>query len=104
MRFCVGLTGGIGCGKSQATGMFAALGVDVVDTDAIAHELTAPGGLAMDLLGPDRDEERPPVRAALGGVVRGLTDGLHHLRERRSAARALTPMRRQDQPARSTAS
>ena len=47
MRFCVGLTGGIGCGKSQATGMFADLGADIVDTDAIAHELTAPGGLAM---------------------------------------------------------
>src|SRR5215211_7799198 len=50
MRFCVGLTGGIGCGKSQATGMFAELGADIVDTDAIAHELTAPGGLAMDAI------------------------------------------------------
>ena len=47
MRFCVGLTGGIGCGKSQATNMFAALGADIVDTDVIAHELTAPGGGAM---------------------------------------------------------
>jgi dephospho-CoA kinase len=50
MRFCVGLTGGIGCGKSQATGMFAALRADIVDTDAIAHELTAPDGLAMDAI------------------------------------------------------
>jgi dephospho-CoA kinase len=50
MRFCVGLTGGIGCGKSQATGTFAELGADVVDTDAIAHELTVPGGRAMDAL------------------------------------------------------
>jgi dephospho-CoA kinase len=47
MRFCVGLTGGIGCGKSQASDMFAALGADVVDTDVIAHELTGPGGGAM---------------------------------------------------------
>jgi dephospho-CoA kinase len=47
MRFCVGLTGGIGCGKSQATNMFAALGADIVDTDVIAHELTAAGGGAM---------------------------------------------------------
>jgi len=47
MRFCVGLTGGIGCGKSQAADMFAALGADIVDTDVIAHELTAPGGGAM---------------------------------------------------------
>jgi dephospho-CoA kinase len=47
MRFCIGLTGGIGCGKSKAAEMFAKLGADVVDTDAIAHEITAPAGLAM---------------------------------------------------------
>lgn len=47
MRFCVGLTGGIGCGKSRATEMFAELGADIVDTDAIAHELTGPDGRAM---------------------------------------------------------
>jgi len=50
MRFCVGLTGGIGCGKSRATEMFAELGADIVDTDAIAHELTGPGGRAMEEL------------------------------------------------------
>jgi dephospho-CoA kinase len=43
----VGLTGGIGCGKSKAADMFAELGAAVVDTDAIAHELTGPGGGAM---------------------------------------------------------
>ena len=41
--FVVGLTGGIGSGKSAAADAFAALGVGVVDTDAIAHELTAAG-------------------------------------------------------------
>jgi dephospho-CoA kinase len=46
-RFCVGLTGGIGCGKSKAADMFADLGATVVDTDAISHELTAPRGRAM---------------------------------------------------------
>jgi dephospho-CoA kinase len=46
----VGLTGGIGCGKSKAADMFAELGADVVDTDAIAHELTGPGGGAMAAL------------------------------------------------------
>lgn len=45
--FCVGLTGGIGCGKSKAADMFAALGAAVVDTDAISHELTGPAGAAM---------------------------------------------------------
>lgn len=47
MAFCVGLTGGIGCGKSQAAAMFAELGAGVVDTDVISHELTAAGGEAM---------------------------------------------------------
>jgi dephospho-CoA kinase len=46
-QFCVGLTGGIGCGKSKAADMFAELGAALVDTDSISHELTAPGGRAM---------------------------------------------------------
>ncbi len=46
-RFTVGLTGGIGCGKSTVADMFAALGASIVDTDLIAHALTAPGGPAM---------------------------------------------------------
>ena len=37
------LTGGIGSGKSEAAKQFAALGVPVVDVDAIAHQLTAKG-------------------------------------------------------------
>lgn len=45
--FIVGLTGGIGSGKSAAADMLAGLGAAVVDTDRIAHELTAPGGIAM---------------------------------------------------------
>jgi len=47
MRFVVGLTGGIGSGKSAAAHEFARLGAEVVDTDAIAHELTRPGGAAV---------------------------------------------------------
>jgi len=45
--FVVGLTGGIGSGKSAAADEFARLGATVVDTDAIAHELTAKGGAAL---------------------------------------------------------
>jgi dephospho-CoA kinase len=41
--FTVGLTGGIGSGKSEAAKQFAKLGVPVVDTDVIAHSLTAAG-------------------------------------------------------------
>lgn len=47
MSFVVGLTGGIGSGKSAAADEFAALGATVVDTDIIAHELTEKGGAAM---------------------------------------------------------
>jgi dephospho-CoA kinase len=45
-RLVVGLTGGIGCGKSAAADEFARLGASVVDTDVIARELTAAGGAA----------------------------------------------------------
>jgi len=41
------LTGGIGSGKSAAADEFAALGATLVDTDAIAHELTGKGGAAV---------------------------------------------------------
>ncbi|MCX7157180.1 MAG: dephospho-CoA kinase [Rhodocyclales bacterium] len=47
MTYVVGLTGGIGSGKSAVADLFATRGVLVIDTDAIAHELTAPGGAAM---------------------------------------------------------
>ncbi len=47
MPFVVGLTGGIGSGKSAAAEEFARLGAAVVDTDAIAHELTRAGGAAI---------------------------------------------------------
>ena len=43
----IGLTGGIGSGKSAAAEMFRELGTGFVDADAIAHELTALGGTAI---------------------------------------------------------
>jgi dephospho-CoA kinase len=39
----VGLTGGVACGKSTVAKMFADLGANIVDADAIAHELYCPG-------------------------------------------------------------
>ncbi|MFL9905122.1 dephospho-CoA kinase [Paraburkholderia sp. RL17-337-BIB-A] len=45
--FAVGLTGGIGSGKSTVADLFAAHGVPLVDTDLIAHRITAPHGVAM---------------------------------------------------------
>ncbi len=55
MPYIVGLTGGIGSGKSAAAQVFEELGATAIDTDAIAHALSAPGGAAM-----------APIRAAFG--------------------------------------
>jgi dephospho-CoA kinase len=54
-RYTVGLTGGIGSGKSSVARAFEARGVTVIDADALAHALTQPGGAAM-----------PAIRAAFG--------------------------------------
>jgi len=43
----IGLTGGIGSGKSSGARVFAALGAAVIDTDEIAHRLTAKGAPAL---------------------------------------------------------
>jgi dephospho-CoA kinase len=45
--YIVALTGGIGSGKSEAARQFAQLGVPVVDTDVIAHQLTATGSAVL---------------------------------------------------------
>jgi len=47
MSFVVGLTGGIGSGKTTVANLFAELGAAIVDTDVIAHDLTAAHGAAM---------------------------------------------------------
>ena len=49
-RLRIGLTGGIGSGKSAAADRFAALGAAIVDADVLAHQLTATGGAAMPAL------------------------------------------------------
>lgn len=43
----IGLTGGIGSGKSKVADFLQSWGAAVIDTDLIAHELTAPGGMAI---------------------------------------------------------
>lgn len=50
MTLVVGLTGGIGSGKSVVAELFVRRGIAVVDTDAIAHELTAAGGGAIEAI------------------------------------------------------
>jgi len=43
----IGLTGGIGSGKTTVSDLLAQLGAGVIDTDLIAHHITAPGGCAI---------------------------------------------------------
>ena len=68
----IGLTGGIGSGKSTVAALLVAQGATLVDTDAIAHALTAPGGAAMPALrqrfgaavaGPDGALDRAQMRS-----------------------------------------
>ena len=46
--FVVGLTGGIGSGKSAATAIFEDLGIDIVDADLASREAVLPGSKALD--------------------------------------------------------
>lgn len=50
MPYCIGLTGGIGSGKSSAAKAFQELGAAVIDTDEISHELTRAGGGALAMI------------------------------------------------------
>ncbi len=61
----IGLTGGIGSGKSTVGAMFVAQGVTLVDTDAIARQITMPGGAAI-----------AGVKQAFGAVVLAADGGL----------------------------
>ena len=71
MSFVVGLTGGIGSGKSAAAEEFGRLGAEVVDTDAIAHELTGRGGSAL-----------PELERLFGPAVIGDTGALDRAKMR----------------------
>lgn len=87
----VGLTGGIGAGKSTVARMFAARGIEVFDADAVAHRLLEPGQPALkgvvrafgsDILGADGRLDRatlrrrvfaePKSRRRLEGIVHPL--------------------------------
>jgi dephospho-CoA kinase len=53
----LGLTGGIGSGKSTVANMFSALGAVVIDADAISRSLTAPHGAAIEAIKLQFDED-----------------------------------------------
>lgn len=46
----IGLTGGIGSGKTAVSDLLGKLGAGIVDTDLIAHQITAPEGAAIPLI------------------------------------------------------
>ena len=87
----IGLTGGIGSGKSTVASILRQLGAVIVDTDAIARQLTAPGGAAMasielafgsDLVTPEGALDRVRMREmafADQTVKRRLESILHPL-------------------------
>ena len=70
----IGLTGGIGSGKSTVAAMLVAQGASLIDTDGIARALAAPGGAAM-----------PAIAAAFGPEVVAADGGLDRARMRELA-------------------
>mgnify|MGYP000676811738 CR=1 FL=1 len=70
----IGLTGGIGSGKTAVSDLLGALGAGVIDTDLISHQITAPGGKAIpliakafgaDFIDPQGALIRPKMRAVV---------------------------------------
>lgn len=72
--YTIGLTGGIGSGKSRVADFFQEWGAAIVDTDQIAHELTAPGGAAIDA-----------IRASFGAAMIAADGSLDRARMRELA-------------------
>jgi dephospho-CoA kinase len=70
--YTVGLTGGIGSGKSAVAGLFQGLGVEVIDSDEIARELTKKGGEAIGA-----------IRAAFGADALAADGSLDRSKMRR---------------------
>lgn len=71
-RLHVGLTGGIGSGKSTVAALFKEHGAAVIDSDTISHQLTQPGGVAI-----------AAIRAAFGDDYIDAGGALHraHMRQ-----------------------
>ena len=82
-RLRIGLTGGIGSGKSTVAGLLAQRGALLVDTDAIARELTLPGGAAIE-----------SIRAAFGAAFIDSSGALDRSRMRELAFNDATAKRR----------
>ena len=80
----LGLTGSIGMGKSTVASFLTDMGVPVLDSDAVVHQLYAPGGAAVEpvrnLFGPDVVTPEGSVsRPELGKCVLGDDDAMARL-------------------------
>lgn len=64
-RLIIGLTGGIGSGKSTVSHMLVDLGAHLVDTDAISRSLTAAGGAAMEAIAREFGEDMVDAQGAM---------------------------------------
>jgi len=101
--FTVGLTGGIGSGKSAVAECFAEHGVPVIDTDVIARQLTMPGGAALGeihahfgdaVMHPDGTLDRAALRRRIFSdpAARNRLEAILHPRIRQSVEQALATL------------
>jgi dephospho-CoA kinase len=100
----IGLTGGIGSGKSAVSDAFAALGIEVTDTDRLAHSLTAPAqpghaavvaAFGRDILQRDGTLDRAALRAKVfaDDASRAQLESVLHPLIRTAAARHIANWR-----------
>ena len=94
-KFVVGLTGGIGSGKTTVANLFAAEGITLVDADIVAREVVAPGSKGLDaivthfgaeILTPEGELDRAKLRQRI----------FSHPEEREWLNQLLHPMIRQE--------
>lgn len=102
--FAVGLTGGVGAGKSVVAALFSELGAAVIDTDLIARALVAPGQAALaeiraafgdTVIASDGTLDRAALRRAVfaDAAARRRLEAILHPRIRREVEDALLAVR-----------
>jgi dephospho-CoA kinase len=100
----IGLTGGIGSGKTTVSQYFESLGVPVIDADHLTRELVEPGQPALkeiaerlgaDLILPDGELDRARLRERIFAhpEQRHMLEGILHPRAREAALQRLTSLR-----------
>ena len=104
MPYAVGLTGGIGSGKSEVANAFAGMGIEIVDADDLAHRLSAPGqpgyaaivgAFGRGMLTPSGEIDRPALRRLVfaDAPLLARLEGLLHPLIRAEALRQISDWR-----------